>query len=228
MNVILEFNGLPATGKSTIAKELLNSLNDCGIKCCSSYRRHSRYIKLEKLCSIGCWKVYLTSLCFTLSLKPRCEEQYGPKKFVQYYKTYKDFLSNNDNTILIKDQGFFQNIISAIHLRTMGNTRCLLKLIRSFSSIGMFFIRIDCDADIDTVYSRLTSRTNGKSRFDKITDGSAKQKMTYQKEHFSIVRSLFSQVYSKDSVIQIDTSNTVDYNVNVIKEHLLKLSIINH
>jgi len=78
MNVILEFNGLPAVGKSTIAKELLNSLNDSGIKCYSKYRRHSRYIKLEKLCSIGCWKVYLTSLCLTLSLKPRCEEKYGP------------------------------------------------------------------------------------------------------------------------------------------------------
>jgi hypothetical protein len=62
MNVILEFNGLPAVGKSTIAKELLNSLNDSGIKCYSKYRRHSRYIKLEKLCSIGCWKVYLVTI----------------------------------------------------------------------------------------------------------------------------------------------------------------------
>lgn len=227
MNVILEFNGLPAVGKSTIAKELSRSLTDSGIKCYSKYRRHSRYIKLEKLCSIGCWKVYLTSLCFTLSLKPRCEEKYGPKKFVSFYKTYKDFLTKNDDSVLIMGQGVFQDIISAIHLGKMGNTRCLLKLIQSFSSIGTSFIRIDCDADIDIVHSRLTRRTNGGSRFDKIKDGTAKEKLNYQKEHFSIVRSIFSQVFPNDSVIHLDTSNTIDQNVNIIKDYLFKQTAFN-
>lgn len=221
MNVILEFNGIPAIGKSTIANKLSQSLKDSGIRCCSSFRGHSRYINyLEMLCNISCWEVFFTSLRFTLSVKPQCQALYRSRKFVLLYKMYNDFLKNNDDIILIMDQGVLQNTLSAINLGTMSNTRYLLKLIQFFSAKGISFIRIDCNADIETVLSRLTNRKHGSSRFDGISDGSAKQKLAYQKEQLDCVRSFFSQIYSKDSVIQLDTCDTIEHNVSVITNQL--------
>lgn len=213
MKKIIEFNGLPGTGKTTIANVLQTKLEAKQIKCLDNY---SSTNKILFLFDFRCWIIFFKALLFTISISPTCQVIYRAKKFVLFYKMYHDFILCNQDAVLIMDQGILQNVISSIHEGEMTNTYYLKRLLQYYASSGISFLRVDCILDIRTASMRLTNRTHGSSRLDNLNSIDANRALYHQKMHFNKVRSIFAEIYPTLTVVEIDTKKDINYNSDLI------------
>lgn len=226
--VIIEFNGLPGTGKSTIANRLQSDLEEDGYATYLIYRKHPRLLSMFFLLfDYRAWLIFFRSLCLMRSIKSNEIKQKirRAKLFVVFYEMYNDFLKYSNSGVLIMDQGILQNVISSIHLDKEININKVRDLLEVYRNSRITFLRIDCNLDIEIASNRINKRTHGESRVDLLDENERVKILIQQANLFKVVRDCFSVYYSACQSFSIDTKCSVEENtekiVSIIKSHFV-------
>ena len=130
--MIIEFNGLPGTGKTTVANEL-NKLFQANNICCNIYGRIPAVTKKELIsCFIkGGWKIYFNALFFAKieGASPDRTRKKIAMLVLAYYLLFCKHEKSKNEEVLICDQGIFQALISIAHINDVKNTKSAQKVI---------------------------------------------------------------------------------------------------
>lgn len=211
---ILEFNGLPGTGKSTLIKNLKMDLEDYS------------YISNDEIYSTNFKKLlffYLRPHNFKYLFLLFCILMKFPLKvftnfvffkrilFIYYYKKVEK--SKIGLKLVLIDEGIIQYIISIWYDKKIRNSHMLrIFLNNSFNDDND--ILINCIIDVNTAKERIKERNIVQGRLDRIKDDIELLRiLSIQKENFELIRKL---ILTKK--MELDTNKSIKENVNYLKE----------
>ncbi|HKK83496.1 MAG TPA: hypothetical protein VJ958_04625 [Atribacterota bacterium] len=180
--VILDFFGMPGSGKSTISHELAEKLRKKGnIVEEPTWNLDMKYSKIKRRI-LKSWLSFSYSLRHfreiknVFSLIGNCSTSKTDKIKMWVNLSYTMNVINRKSTadIRILDEGIAQAVLS-LYMRSNSRTyeECF-QILNRMADKEVKYIYIN--TDIDKALQRLRSRTNGKSRVDKVT-GAKKMKM---------------------------------------------------
>ena len=205
-SVIIEFNGLPATGKTTIANALAPLLEEDGIQCARHFLKH-RWQK-------NGWTVFLSPKLFRLffllkrfadSIQPRRNRLTHIMGEMYHYRSYRDFLHDHkDKRVLLVDQGLIQSIISIAHTDIILDEGTLKKVVSYYSANNIEFICVNCMVDPNLSFERIRNRPDNTARMHQIPHEQLLHAMRMQAVNFDMVRRCFADRLNA-KVVNIDT-----------------------
>lgn len=221
--MIIEFNGLPGTGKTTIATHLKKMLDEAGIHnefygripCYSKKENFNLALKYGKKFSFEFFKFVL---CRDWNVtKNRIKIAIS---VIAYYNFY--FRCNKEKTpqVLLIDQGIIQGLISVAHTDEIKKKKRIDKIIKTIKNLDIRYISSIANAEISK--ERLVHRENGGSRFDKMNEIEREKNLYAQQKNFEIIRSSINEVIDSKYLIEIDTSIEPQQNAKIIFDTIIK------
>lgn len=218
MNKIIEFNGVPGSGKSTIANNIRLSNKDIlftnDIK--KHYFNNNKIKTLYYFIRYADFKLFILLLYSIIKLK-----LYNKDSIVKIKNTYgiaimyKIINDKFNNKVIIADRGIIQEIILMIYTKSNINYLYVDKLFKYVFSKYKLYI-VNCKLEVEEIISRCNKRM-------KDTD---KTKIAMSKEHFrlrvkknrEVHEHIWNLVKSLDSIkyIDIDTNLEKEKNANII------------
>ena len=217
--MIIEFNGLPGTGKSTVANEIEQLLPQ-GTPVFSRYvAKQSRVSGYISYLFDGSITLYFLSLAFA---KKASSGNYKQKKktaplLVHFYRMYRQFQAHEPkDAVLLIDQGVLQAFISIAHEHRITRTKELDKIFRFLSKKGISFAVVSCENNIPLSMERIVSRNTTGGRLDVCTESERKDILQAQAENFELVRQHATLIAPNTSTVFIDTENTPSDNAKKI------------
>ena len=221
--MIIEFNGPPGTGKTTVAKELEKIFKEQNI-CCNMYGKIPSVTKKELIiCFIkGGWKIYFSSLLF---LKKEVSTQDKMRKkiallILAYYLLFCKYAKEEYEKVLICDQGIFQALISMAHIDKISNVKYAKKVIENIKDFNIFFV--NCEVNAQLSKERIQLRQNGGSRFDKMSEKERSENLLKQQENFEVLRAGLKETVETKKMIKIDTFNEPQVNAQIIFDSIVE------
>lgn len=173
---IIEFYGIPGSGKTTLMKEMAMMLESDGYSVQKKiYEINNEYSNLIRMCIKSLSTLLFTFnnfrfMCFFFSnVKIR-----GINKFIEIFKQWINisfvltFMNrSNDCDYVLVDQGIIQAIISISSHNKISHKLMYGELLGRIN-LPIQFIYVN--TEIENVLNRLDNRQNGKSRAEKIND----------------------------------------------------------
>jgi thymidylate kinase len=213
---IIEFNGLPASGKSSVAIKLAEQLENDGYSVCSYSefkKAQSNNGKLDYQFDKHFLKYIKELFLFTLQQKGQ------PQKWENFLYSCKDFgfflwVNKQGNyDYILMDQGIIQNMVSIVYDKEMVSQSKVVPIIQIINQLADKYIVINTIIDMGESYSRIRNRKNGHSRIEKMNRDDFMRIAAVQKRNFSFIR---DQIADRARVLDIYTENIVADNVNKI------------
>lgn len=215
--MIIEWNGLPGTGKTTVAGEVKNILEQNEINCILKHQRPKT--KIQKYFSYlfdGSLHLHYLARKYAKSIQGKNvrEKIQISSLLVYYYRMYLDFQKSCPNKVLLIDQGIIQGLISIAHTDPIKNRKTLENVVRFISKKISFFI-IDCELNPQLSFERIRIRNTNFGRLDNCEDVELKKNLDIQAENFKIVRDVIKRqtLYPHK---EIDTSLDPHFNAELI------------
>lgn len=214
--MIIEFNGLPGTGKTTVAKNLILFLEEKGIPC--YYNKFFKEIKIKRYLSYlfdGTIELYFLGRKFAdkSSNNISGEKREIVKVFIGYYRLYRFFLKNKKNHVLIIDQGIIQALISILHIDLMVSTKELEKIFAFLKRKGVTFLNVSCNTNVKLSVERIKNRNTFGGRLDRLDLVDLQHALENQAQNFESIRNCCKNVLGLQEIL-IDTSESLEKNVN--------------
>lgn len=215
---IIEFNGLPGTGKSTIANYIESILKGQGYVVyreyfCNQHQRNNKSLFFSMR-----WLLLIAKICLlSLSIKPLKNRINGIIAFVKYLRMYYVFYKIETNAILITDEGIIQAITSIFHLDRIEDDSIVKKILNLVKDRGMLIFRVDCKSDVELSSSRIEQRGLTGARLDSLEPKKRIDALMTQAANLDVIRSLSSEALYW-SAIAVDTSLSPEYNAQIICE----------
>ena len=214
--LVVEFNGLSGTGKTTTAKELGKILTNQGIKCA---------INSEKKCWMGsrfgnwispsCWRLRRLLNKYIATFNNSAERDSRNNKFLLFFRQYSDF-NKSGHGVFLKDQGLIQMLLSIAYLDIISNTTPIEE-IASFLDREISFLRVDCVTDTGITCDRLLQRSHAGSRLQEIAPEKLTEAMMVQAENLEKIRFSFDKLALNNiHVIRIDMRDSAEINAKKI------------
>lgn len=223
--IIVEFNGCPGIGKSTVAQELERLAQIEGTPCYRSFSRSSfnkRAVSL--LFSKELFYLFIPSLLFAFRFRSNKERFRYVLGLMMICRQYRHFLADKKCGVLVLDQGVVQDFISIAYAdRIHGTKRGIIRIWKAIVKQGICFARVDCDAPEEKVFERLRTRKNGKSRIEKNDDSVVKDLLALQQENLCFVRDTLDQE-SGSIRISIDTNISPKENAELLWQFVYECS----
>lgn len=220
---IIEFNGLPGCGKSTLCDEIISDFNEKNIISLrdvinyNSSNSTKNFINLMKI--LFNYKLILFNLAvlkFSLSYGFDFNRLIFAARLIKLNGNLYYYSKKNPNLIAILDEGYIQYITSIPHTIELNISDDLKKMIKYIRSKHSFKF-IHCEIDEETNYLRLFNRDNVARRFDSLSESELSETLMMKYRNIHTIRFLIDK--EKDGV-QIDTSKTIDTNVRYINNIL--------
>lgn len=221
--IILEFNGLPGVGKSTICKELNKLINKEHINTVDGYygrlwNRYAhtvlfskKYVHIIK-CLANCRGCYYDVV----------KNHVHAVNFAATYRMYQNFMNNSDKQqVLIVEQGFVQHAISLFYNKHIPSESTLFPIWQMVKDAGNSLVSINCDNDINNVMNRLRQRPSKDSRLDMLEEDEMKKTLMIQAENFTLARKGRSKIF-EGTELTLDTNNTPSFNAEQIMKIIRK------
>lgn len=220
--VIIEFNGLPATGKSTIAKELDSILHDRQISCARSYVKHKWQTNgYTVFLSLKLVKLHLLLNRFAKSITPRRRRTTHIMGEMYHFRSYCDFLRCKEPPkVLVVDQGLIQSIVSIAHLDKIEDLESLKRVLNNYRKKGIEFICINCVANPQLSCERIQNRPDNTARMHNISEKQLLSAMKMQATNMILVRKAFAEELPID-VMEVDTTLNPITNACIILDKLI-------
>jgi hypothetical protein len=222
--IIVEFNGLPGLGKTTVANSLIEILNHLGYKTVNRrYRRNLFYTLHHPIPELFNLKLYKLVSDYAKSIKPRKKRTH--LHFTNFYaKKYLSILKYSGADFGIVDEGLIQFLVAMAFQDRMPESDKAEAIVRKLKALGIKFVRVDCANDVETSVARVLSRPSRGLVFETMQKEELNKTMEAEALNFDYLRTVFSKVYSDQLVINIDTVNTdpID-NAKIIADKLLNL-----
>jgi hypothetical protein len=198
--LIVELNGLPGCGKTTITNLLVEKLKKEGINATKRKniykKRKYKANKLFGLIHRGGIRLPFLLLSFFLSIKPfRIGRYKYISKLIHYYLMYLKSVEENKYDIILMDEGIIQYINAAIYpgnLKYPSSLKKLLNTILNTLNVGerSYFV-VDCLANEHISGERIIGRKDY-SRFDKMEAGMIKPKLKIYSSNFPYIRRILN------------------------------------
>lgn len=215
--IIVEFNGLPGTGKSTISEELEKLAEIKGLKVYRSFDNPGSSL-LSPLLKIRNYAI-LPSLLFLGKKEDMSRDRLGQiLRCLRYIDDYINFtkLSNN-SAILLLDEGIIQALVSIAYLESFKGKEEKLKLF--FSKLMKYNVQwysVNCISEPSISFERVIQRGAQQGRMDQLKKAELINALKFQVESFEIVRNEANKAGVLVSSIEIDTQKTPIENSDII------------
>lgn len=223
-SIIIEFNGLPGTGKTTISRCLNKYLSENGIITLTDFSKNRiRRNHYSTLLNLSC--LHLKWILFRYWNTINTTDNRTGRDFVimHFFRMYKDFL-NTKGCVLIKDQGIIQALLSMAHLNRINSSKPLDEVVKYLFRSDVMFVRIDCKTDVNISYDRINSRPTFNARLDNISNDQLMHSLSTQSHNLSIIRDSFNSIYSSNMmVLRIDTNEPYTKNAELIAAQIFKI-----
>lgn len=193
--ILIDFNGLPGSGKSTICRCLTDELRRQGKRVITldavsgrlaSNHRGTVLVFLKGLRYLG---VRRTALVFRFGAELRRKKApdvlYRLFVLVSSYGTYSECMKTDSADIVVSEQCCIQEIISCYHNRPIGDSRFPFELL---SALGNDYFVVNAVTSVEVVHDRIRNRKNGYSRLDRLDEDSLKTVLEIQEENFRALR----------------------------------------
>lgn len=214
-NVILEFNGLPGSGKTAISKELMELESSSK----EEYVLYEDVLKDEfpksKLLEIG-WLLFLfinpsnlLFLYYSLSLFKNVEQITSERlrrmyRLMRMYFIYKRIFKKIKPRVIIVDQGILQQILSILYLDSLKNEVVIKKLFLYIKKTIPSYCLVNTNVPVHQVVGRIRNRGKLDSRIDLLSADQILPALELQRENLEKIRSLLS--IEKVQSLTIDTT----------------------
>jgi thymidylate kinase len=216
-SIIIEFNGLPATGKTTIANALVSLLEEDGIQCVRHFLKH----KWQKngrtvFLSPKLFRLFVILKRFADSIKPPRNRFTHIMGEMYHYRSYRDLLHDlKDKRVFIVDQGLIQSIISIAHTDRILDEDSLKKVVSYYCDNNIEFFCVNCKVDPNLSFERIRNRPDNTARMHQIPREQLLDAMKMQAVNFDMVRRFFSDRLNV-KVVNIDTELDPADNARII------------
>ncbi len=221
---IIEFNGLPGTGKTTITRLLQQKLNDCERETCLSYYRIKYFFR---------WflPLFMPRYWGMIHNINSYSRQYSVKRkmiirvaYVNYLKMYRDFVSDNKKGDLLTDQGMIQALISLSYQDKLLLTKDLDQFLKKSQLDKLPIIFVNCNIDSKISAERIHSRPKRIGwRIENLNDTELLKTLNIQAENFAFIRSYLRKIYPNIHMLDIDTQEAPQHNADKILQYIERL-----
>lgn len=219
--MIIEFNGLPGTGKTTVSRALGERIKG---RREVAYRLEPLASKLKRYASAlfdGSLTLYRLGAAYSDSVTGGDREN---RKYafvlLKYYRMYRCYARNaNGNGVLLIDQGFLQAFISIAHGRELTDVTALDRLLSFLKKKGVRFACVNCLGGVELARDRIVSRGATVGRLDVCEDGERMAVLAVQEKNFATVRARVAELLGYDTV-SVDTALPPEENAAFIESEL--------
>lgn len=215
---IIEFNGFPGSGKTTITNILTQSdkiINyDDWIKGYEKYNKSKVFFYLRLFFKFKNLKKLVVFLSILFELKKANKSLF--LRFFQilrFIDSYENISEKNSGCIVV-DQGVVQEIISIFYSSDIKNIMKVDRLIQEIEKLPILIININVDSTI--AKDRMKNRDTNKSRVEFESDKDLYEILKIQNKNFKKIR---GQLCKKQThCLDIDSSVESGINVNKIRK----------
>lgn len=222
--LIVEFNGLPGLGKSTVANLLVKELTNRGFTAVSRYRKNilnNFHHPFPELFSLS---LYYRVAAFAKNLPPKGKKRTHVHIVNFYVHKYDQIRRYCKADFAIIDEAIIQFWVAiAFNDKIPHDNKRVEDIVRKLKSMKVEFVRVDCLNRVDRAVERIKSRPSKNIIFEKLEGEELVNALEAEAANFEYLRSVFSKVYENQHVIQIDTNETPEINAHSIAEFLIKL-----
>ncbi len=219
--IIVEFNGLPGLGKTTVANALINNLIECGSTVDNGTNRYSRLqTRRSPVPELFNLDLYRQVVNYAKTIPP-LERNRKHLNWVNYFAwKYKLIEKKCEADFAIIDEGILQFFASIAHPDNMPQSSQVDAIVGKLKDLGISFIRVDCVNHVDEAVSRVISRPARGLAFESMSPNYLYESMKNWAANLDYLKTVFSRIYNDQKVVTIDTKDSVEKNVSIIKGYL--------
>jgi hypothetical protein len=227
--LIIELNGLPGSGKSTVTNLLFERLQKSGDRVKVVDKTYEgiykgKYHKLSKLIHHGGIKLPFLLSGFFLSIKPFNIDRYKfIRRLILYYLMYMKEAEENNYDIILADGGIIHFVAASIypdHANHIGSLKKLLNTILNTLNIeGLNYFVADCLSNETISAERIKGRNHGRSRFDKMKTDNIKPMLKRYNANFPTIRRILNDCQWINRV-ELDMRQTPEQNCTLLLDRI--------
>lgn len=224
--IIVEFNGLPGSGKTSLANLFRTELESLGVKVFTKYYKYTipnrRYLPLfmPKYYRV-LYNVDRLSRTF-----PTSKELYLKLSFVNFIHMYNTFISDSNSGVLLIDQGIVQALLSLAYddlfpdsIETQKMIRSLLEDCHLFN-LPIFFINCSTSVELSKDRIRSRPRKNGAFRLESVeNDSDLTDILKIQDNNLKNLRNILKDM-APNRCFYLNMDNPLNVNVALLSSFL--------
>lgn len=216
--IIVEFNGLAGLGKTTVANTLMEYLREDGYSIIGKYRHNILQSKRPFFCIPYSFSLYEIVKEYADSIEPFKKNRKYTHWTNYYVRMYKSIDKYSSADFAIIDEAIIQFLVAMGLNDYLLPSKLLYDIVNKIKSMGVSFVRVDCENQVEVAYKRIQSRPPKGMYYENWTKEEILSQLQAESYNFSVLRSAFSKVYSEQTVINIDTMDSPERNARKIKE----------
>ena len=219
--LVIEFNGIPGSGKSTISDALEEKLKKQGLTVVS-YREHFKKYSHNRKYQLYCAVKHAPQvLRYYFLLRIYISKIKMDKMMYKYFiasvldfGVKLEFLDKTTADVIILDQGIIQELLSIYHIKEIVTNNSIIKIFNYLSEVFKNLVLVNVEIPIEIACQRVNSRLNGKSRVDNITDFT--QQIQIQQKEYNNLKTIreANQILKQIVIISESIDISVDKIIN--------------
>ena len=217
---IIEFNGLPGSGKTTMANLIKQLLSR---ECVEVFHRYYKKPIHQKTYTILAnpkyWKLAaeIFSYCDNLPLSERLHYTISITGFV---RMYHNFSKSRKQGLLLIDQGIVQSFISVAFQEQLRKSDKIIQIIKTSKLCSLPLLIVNCDVKTTISSERIDQRPPKNCRADSLNEKERQKLLNVQEKNFSVLRGTFKNPSFHINQISVNTEDSVETNAEkIIKEY---------
>ncbi len=208
---IIEFNGTPGCGKTTVVRSLAERLT-----CKTKYNYYRNRIDRNA------YSLLLNPNYYPLLKQVfKYANLYSHKKELLrcllpavFIRKYHNFLLDDSTSLLLFDQGFVQSIISLAHTDNLIVSPLLESIFDTSGLNNLPIFIVNCNCDIDVSMARIKGRPDNGARVHDMTDEKLYNTLNIQMDNFFCLRDVMKEKCPNVKTMDMDTNFDVSENVD--------------
>jgi len=167
MNKIIEFNGVPGTGKTTIAKALLELEKEILVyeKLKKKYMHRNKFKTIYYLFAYGDIKILWLLFLLILKSKPiELETFYRIRNIYSIVVMYSIINKKYNNKVIVMDEGIIQALVLTIYNKNYINYKRYNKLVETILNKYNNLHLVNCKLELNEIIKRYKNRNRSKDK----------------------------------------------------------------